>query len=478
LALLFLTGLLHRPTSAALRERARVFALVGLFALGLIAVQLLPEWAARSYIHKGANPELEGSQTVAHLLTNYLIGDPAYYDYASLENLPYVQEYYNYIGAMPFALLIFLIPAARRRRWVSAAFGVYFAFLLAWGAARFTFLRRVFSAIPFLYRFQFPARALRVGAFALILLAGLGLEELWLRCRALRPWPSRFRLGRIARALLMAGVLALAGHSVLHLYRVNRPLLRLEPLSAEMDEALAWLASHDTSEYAVANAVDPQRQAGTYAHYRHHLRSLNVTLGWTVADVGDGIAPDAVRAAPKYVVVPAGVPFIAPGGVTPRLVKRIRHLEIWRIPDVLPFAFTVPFDRVQEAGASLSAAAQVTERTVSRPSPNEIEVLVVNAGRDDVLVVLESWFPGWRVSVDGRPGPPLKVDRFLGVRLSAGTHQVTFRYAPLAFKAGLVVSLGTACALVAYALSADRWLLGRAVGPSARPRDEDRTPGE
>jgi len=365
---------------------------------------------------------------------------------------------------MPFVLLAFLIPAARRRQCVVLTFATYFVFMLAWGAARFSFLRHVFSAIPFLYQFRFPARALRIGAFALVLLAGLGLEDVWLRCRALSLRLACPYLERAGRMLLAMGVLVLVGHSVLHLYQTNRALLRLSPLRPEIDEALTWLASYDPSEYAVANDVDTRRQAGSYAHYRHHLRSLNVTLGWTVATVVDGLAPGSVHAAPKYVIVPAGTPVEARGDSPPQLVREIQHLEIWHIPEALPFAFTVPYHRIQERHAPLGTTTEVTEQRTSRPTPNEIEVLVTSAGPGDLLIVLESWFPGWRVSVDRQPWRLLKVDRFLGVYLTSGDHNVTFRYDPLAF----MISVGTVCALVAYALSVDKWLLRRSNRLSAR----------
>ena len=155
----------------------------------------------------------------------------------------------------------------------------------------------------------------------------------------------------------------------------------------------------------------------------------------------------------------------AQGDNPPQLVGEIEGLEIWHVPDALPFAFTVPHARVREGYAPVRTAAEVVAQRASRPTPNEIEVRVTSAEPGDLLIVLESWFPGWCASVDGQRYHLLKVDRFLGVHLNGGEHIVTFRYDPPAFRAGLIISAGTACALVAYAFSADRWLLRRLTRP-------------
>ena len=53
----------------------------------------------------------------------------------------------------------------------------------------------------------------------------------------------------------------------------------------------------------------------------------------------------------------------------------------------------------------------------------------------------ESWFPGWSVSVDGHSATVLRTDAVaLGVPVSAGRHEVSFRYRPPGFTAGATVS--------------------------------------
>jgi len=61
-----------------------------------------------------------------------------------------------------------------------------------------------------------------------------------------------------------------------------------------------------------------------------------------------------------------------------------------------------------------------------------------------VLVLADSFYPGWRVYVDGSENEILRANFFFrGVLLSEGEHLVEFRYQPLSFTVGLIISLMT-----------------------------------
>ncbi|MFQ5672041.1 MAG: hypothetical protein ACE5G9_03025 [Nitrospinales bacterium] len=83
--------------------------------------------------------------------------------------------------------------------------------------------------------------------------------------------------------------------------------------------------------------------------------------------------------------------------------------------------------------------------------PNRVRIRSrQNAG--GFLVLLDSWFPGWRVKVDGEPGTLLRADYFYrAVQLPAGEHNVEFYYEPEGFAAGVRISLGTLLILLAGA---------------------------
>jgi hypothetical protein len=57
-------------------------------------------------------------------------------------------------------------------------------------------------------------------------------------------------------------------------------------------------------------------------------------------------------------------------------------------------------------------------------------------------VLTDNHYPGWKAEVDGREVPVDRVDYlFRGVRVGAGAHTVEFRYEPLSWRIGWIVSL-------------------------------------
>ncbi|MFQ5340606.1 MAG: YfhO family protein [Anaerolineae bacterium] len=90
-------------------------------------------------------------------------------------------------------------------------------------------------------------------------------------------------------------------------------------------------------------------------------------------------------------------------------------------------------------------------------SPRRVEIQA-ELDQPGYLVLLDSYYPGWRASVDGRPEPVWRADvLFRAVALERGRHSITFAYDPLTFKIGSAVSL---VALAGLAIAA-AWLLLR-----------------
>ena len=70
-----------------------------------------------------------------------------------------------------------------------------------------------------------------------------------------------------------------------------------------------------------------------------------------------------------------------------------------------------------------------------------------------ILVLADSYYPGWRVYVDGLEKEIVRANLFFrGVKLEPGEHRVQFRYQPRSFMLGLVISLITFCAVVAISV--------------------------
>jgi uncharacterized membrane protein YfhO len=70
----------------------------------------------------------------------------------------------------------------------------------------------------------------------------------------------------------------------------------------------------------------------------------------------------------------------------------------------------------------------------------------VESDRPSVLLVRDAFAPGWRASVDSAPAPLLRADgRHRAVPIPAGRSRVVLAYSPPGARAGLVLSLLSAC---------------------------------
>ncbi|HUE29549.1 MAG TPA: YfhO family protein, partial [Verrucomicrobiae bacterium] len=138
----------------------------------------------------------------------------------------------------------------------------------------------------------------------------------------------------------------------------------------------------------------------------------------------------------------------------------------WRNPSALPRAFVVHDARAaatpEEAHAAVTDPAfrPGEEAVVEAPLPalappvgKERVALVVDEPErvtvaaevtaPALLVLTDSFFPGWEARVDGTRTPILRADyAFRGVALGAGEHRVEFRYRPWSFYGGVFLAAG------------------------------------
>ena len=70
-----------------------------------------------------------------------------------------------------------------------------------------------------------------------------------------------------------------------------------------------------------------------------------------------------------------------------------------------------------------------------------------------ILVLADSFYPGWNAYVNGRQEKIYRANLFFrAVRLSAGTHNVEFLYEPRSFAIGRAVSIVTLSLIVAVSM--------------------------
>jgi Bacterial membrane protein YfhO len=98
---------------------------------------------------------------------------------------------------------------------------------------------------------------------------------------------------------------------------------------------------------------------------------------------------------------------------------------------------------LEELAANPDASETSAEIQLLEERPNHLR-LNVNASRNGVFVVKDSYFPGWEATVDGAKAPILRVNGMVrGVEIaSPGTHIVEFCYRPLSFWYGAFVGVG------------------------------------
>lgn len=84
--------------------------------------------------------------------------------------------------------------------------------------------------------------------------------------------------------------------------------------------------------------------------------------------------------------------------------------------------------------------------------PNR-QVIRTHGDESGVVVVTDTFYPGWEATLDGEPVPILRANTvFRAVAVPAGEHVVEMRYRPRMFRLGVALSLGTLLAGSAFAL--------------------------
>lgn len=177
---------------------------------------------------------------------------------------------------------------------------------------------------------------------------------------------------------------------------------------------------------------------------------------------------------------------LAPGATSPapHLVLEYRGPDavVYRNDRALPRAFLVPRARacLDDAatlallhGGTLDVRREViiagcdgapaaggpggaAHAEITSYAPERV-VVEATTGAAAYLVLTDTWFPGWRASVDGVEQTVWRADHALrAVWLPPGRHRVEFRYAPASFRVGLLVS-----ALAALAVAGLLWAPAR-----------------
>ncbi len=154
----------------------------------------------------------------------------------------------------------------------------------------------------------------------------------------------------------------------------------------------------------------------------------------------------------------------APRNLIP--VKTMGRVHVFKNPEVMDRAFMVSHwrternesQRLKNLGSTEFDPSQTAyieeeifdESSLSKTPPGNAQIteyarhrVVIEAecSENNILVLSDTFYPGWRVRVNGEPGKIIKVNQMMrGVFLKPGTHVVRFDYFPISFLLGLFLT--------------------------------------
>jgi hypothetical protein len=106
---------------------------------------------------------------------------------------------------------------------------------------------------------------------------------------------------------------------------------------------------------------------------------------------------------------------------------------------------------VREPGvAAVGASGNVT---IVTDEPRRV-VLDVTADAEAVVVLSDSFAPGWRVRVDGKPAQAVEANHALrAVAVSAGRHEIEWQYSPASVHIGIILSITGVAVLATWCIA-------------------------
>jgi hypothetical protein len=299
---------------------------------------------------------------------------------------------------------------------------------------------------------------------------------------------------RIPKQLTVAALVALVAADLLTLNAGYNPQIPLAEASPPTPPAVGYLQAHvghqRMSGTLTSNAVGLQANlAERYAlrdmdSYNFPKTSRWADL-WGAYEQSTGDQNDWNPELPKshavlnafavsYVLPPADVR--GPSYLKPVYDQVQGGQLVLKNPTALPRAW-VAYDWQTAPGQLEAAALTVASSTVelhkrpvleevppspspsSAPAPSAVSFLAdsdehvslrADAKQAGYLVLDDSYYPGWQVTVDGHAAKIVPADdNFRAVAVTAGEHTVDFRYRPSSFRIGAIISIVTALALLA-----------------------------
>ena len=424
---------------------------VALWALGFSAATLIPLAQTFDFVGKDADSFLRNSQTMPNSFLNFLISDPTYYREAN-RGMPegFLHEFYSYIGVVPFIALPLVLLAFRPgKRLLIGLLGALFVFYLAWSSAAHSPFQYAYDAFPFLFNFRWTSRALAPATVLLVMLAAIGIDELWrilTTSRILafpkRRWGRRLTTPSVSLGLVLAiAMLGALAYNAQEVFDTNRGLYTLVRRRPDHPVVARWFVDNVEAP-AYVWMLDGSPGISLTLAEQGILRLDPVYWKPRLDYQVEGDPPPAdqiIHPRAEYLVLTNDAP---PQQEDAELVAALPARPIYRLVDSPPFASLVSASD-PPLGKAIPWDVQRAEARIVSPNVFEVEA-TAPPGEANQVLLLESYFSGWRVEVDGaRVGPAENLSGFLATEALPGRHVYRFVFDPAAHRYGLAISLGT-----------------------------------
>ncbi len=120
------------------------------------------------------------------------------------------------------------------------------------------------------------------------------------------------------------------------------------------------------------------------------------------------------------------------------------------LPEAVPLPKAVPLP------PAVSEGPWHDDVDFAQDAPERVE-LTANTDRAGYLVLADSWYPGWKVAVDGRAAPVYRADLIVrAVPLEPGEHRIVFEYEPFSLRLGAIISFLSLVAVLGTAIAVNR----------------------
>lgn len=459
--------------------------IAGGLATGLSAATLIP--IAVNFNRLGSHPPEVAAGWVIKFWENtvplYFNPDPRqqmdmFYPLGAITDKPnldrYDEFYFSFIVPGWFFLLIFVTPLYRpgrgRRLWLVA--WILLALATAWGAGGQTFFLWLYKNVPVMGQWRFVGRALGVGSFWLAILVALRVDSLWAHITT-TDWRGLGMHKRLVKWLPRAAAVGLLITSAVAAQQVvgqwqNLISSTLNIPSPEADRCLAWLRK-----------MQGDRPLSVWQNYyfniiplqKYDVRTWQIQADYSILPMPNTIGNPEIsmyHSLPEFGLARTYEDTKIFYGYGYQLMLNspyrweIEAQCIYQNVNALPYAYTLPLPIAHllipsdkdytRASFPPDTLADVT--TFDR-TPDQIALIITEPRKTRTILTLqEHTYPGWSVSIDGKPA---KMESFGGqmtVELPAGDAPVYvyFEYRPTLVIIACWITVITALGCMGYLL--------------------------